>query len=140
MRVLLLFRIQFSATPSSEMDASTLIINSILSVATEGIVSQVHQRQKCGILGLTTATLNPAMFSSIMARTTLASNFRLIIQNGAVAQLGERLNGIQEVRGSIPLGSTNQTKIPNPISIYVALRVQSKPSDVIFHLTVRGSR
>ncbi|MEA2731020.1 MAG: hypothetical protein QOF70_5495 [Acetobacteraceae bacterium] len=25
---------------------------------------------------------------------------------GAVAQLGERLNGIQEVRGSIPLGST----------------------------------
>jgi hypothetical protein len=26
---------------------------------------------------------------------------------GAVAQLGERLNGIQEVRGSIPLGSTS---------------------------------
>ncbi len=26
---------------------------------------------------------------------------------GAVAQLGERLNGIQEVGGSIPLGSTN---------------------------------
>ena len=25
---------------------------------------------------------------------------------GAVAQLGERLNGIQEVRGSIPLSST----------------------------------
>jgi hypothetical protein len=25
---------------------------------------------------------------------------------GAVAQLGERLDGIQEVRGSIPLGST----------------------------------
>ena len=30
---------------------------------------------------------------------------------GAVAQLGERLNGIQEVRGSIPLGST---KSPRP--------------------------
>ncbi len=29
---------------------------------------------------------------------------------GAVAQLGERLNGIQEVRGSIPLGSTNKIK------------------------------
>jgi hypothetical protein len=28
-------------------------------------------------------------------------------QNGAVAQLGERMNGIHEVRGSIPLGSTN---------------------------------
>ena len=25
---------------------------------------------------------------------------------GAIAQLGERLNGIQEVRGSTPLGST----------------------------------
>jgi hypothetical protein len=29
------------------------------------------------------------------------------IKNGAVAQLGERMNGIHEVRGSIPLGSTN---------------------------------
>ena len=28
---------------------------------------------------------------------------------GAVAQLGERLNGIQEVRGSIPLGSIAQS-------------------------------
>jgi hypothetical protein len=27
--------------------------------------------------------------------------------NGAIAQLGERLNGIQEVSGSIPLGSTS---------------------------------
>ncbi len=26
---------------------------------------------------------------------------------GAVAQMGERVNGIHEVRGSIPLGSTN---------------------------------
>ena len=26
---------------------------------------------------------------------------------GALAQLGERLHGMQEVRGSIPLGSTN---------------------------------
>ena len=32
---------------------------------------------------------------------------------GAVAQLGERLNGIQEVRGSIPLGSTN-IQLGNP--------------------------
>jgi hypothetical protein len=28
---------------------------------------------------------------------------------GAIAQLGERLNGIQEVGGSIPLGSTSET-------------------------------
>ena len=30
--------------------------------------------------------------------------------NGAVAQLGERLNGIQEVDGSIPFGSTKSIK------------------------------
>ena len=30
----------------------------------------------------------------------------IIIGNGAIAQLGERLHGMQEVRGSIPLGST----------------------------------
>ena len=28
---------------------------------------------------------------------------------GAVAQLGERLNGIQEVAGSIPVGSTKKS-------------------------------
>jgi hypothetical protein len=28
---------------------------------------------------------------------------------GAIAQLGERLHGMQEVSGSIPLGSTNVT-------------------------------
>ena len=31
-------------------------------------------------------------------------------RNGAIAQLGERLNGIQEVVGSIPIGSTNTIK------------------------------
>ena len=30
-----------------------------------------------------------------------------IARQGAIAQLGERLNGIQEVSGSIPLGSTS---------------------------------
>src|ERR1700722_13122659 len=29
------------------------------------------------------------------------------VQGGAIAQLGERLNGIQEVVGSIPIGSTS---------------------------------
>ena len=35
------------------------------------------------------------------------------VKRGAVAQLGERLNGIQEVVGSIPIGSTKilQSKI-----------------------------
>ena len=30
-------------------------------------------------------------------------------RNGVIAQMGERLNGIQEVDGSIPSGSTKQT-------------------------------
>jgi hypothetical protein len=33
-----------------------------------------------------------------------------ISKNGAVAQLGERMTGSHEVRGSIPLGSTNPIK------------------------------
>ena len=34
-------------------------------------------------------------------------------RRGAIAQLGERLHGMQEVSGSIPLGSTK-----TPISLY----------------------
>ena len=33
--------------------------------------------------------------------------FYINVAFGVIAQLGERLNGIQEVRGSIPLSSTN---------------------------------
>jgi hypothetical protein len=33
---------------------------------------------------------------------------------GAVAQLGERLNGIQEVVGSTPIGSTKLHSVKNP--------------------------
>jgi hypothetical protein len=36
--------------------------------------------------------------------------FPLVIQ-GAVAQLGERLHGMQEVVGSIPISSTNPFKM-----------------------------
>ncbi len=32
------------------------------------------------------------------------------IRDGAVAQMGERCNRTAEVRGSIPLGSTNKIK------------------------------
>jgi hypothetical protein len=42
-------------------------------------------------------------------------------KRGAVAQLGERLNGIQEVVGSTPIGSTN--KIPGS---RFSLRVQTE--------------
>ena len=33
-----------------------------------------------------------------------------MFQEGPVAQLGERLNGIQEVVGSIPIGSTHLSR------------------------------
>jgi hypothetical protein len=35
---------------------------------------------------------------------------RALCRQGAIAQLGERLNGIQEVGGSIPPGSTIKIK------------------------------
>ena len=38
--------------------------------------------------------------------TDLALCYKQVSLDGAVAQLGERLNGIQEVRGSIPRSST----------------------------------
>jgi hypothetical protein len=36
----------------------------------------------------------------------------LPLRRGAIAQLEERLNGIQKVRGSSPLSSTNPRKLP----------------------------
>jgi hypothetical protein len=54
---------------------------------------------------------------------------------GAVAQLGERLNGIQEVVGSIPISSTNsrtstmKTAAERPPFLFVgwAFRDQGRP-------------
>jgi hypothetical protein len=45
-------------------------------------------------------------FDAAIALVSVPS--RSFWHRGAVAQLGERLNGIQEVDGSIPFGSTNQ--------------------------------
>ena len=42
---------------------------------------------------------------------------------GAVAQLGERLNGIQEVVGSIPIGSTMKSKNLCVIEIVPVVRL-----------------
>jgi hypothetical protein len=36
----------------------------------------------------------------------MAQSTTTVVLNGAIAQMGERLHGMQEVRGSIPLGST----------------------------------
>ena len=50
------------------------------------------------------------------AKAADCTSFRVKIfletEYGGIAQLGERLNGIQEVSGSIPLISTNQTTKP----------------------------
>ena len=35
-----------------------------------------------------------------------AASHRRVVEDGAIAQLGERLHGMQEVGGSIPPGST----------------------------------
>ncbi len=40
---------------------------------------------------------------------------------GAIAQLGERLHGMQEVRGSIPRSSTNNGFLPTGTSESVSL-------------------
>jgi hypothetical protein len=38
--------------------------------------------------------------------------------NGALAQLGERLHGMQEVSGSIPLGSTSFSDKRCPMDVF----------------------
>lgn len=51
----------------------------------------------------------PALKGHLPAGTTAGQTAlpgRLRMENGALAQLGERLHGMQEVSGSIPLGST----------------------------------
>ena len=45
------------------------------------------------------------------------------LRNGAIAQLGERLHGMQEVSGSIPLSSTKiQTLAFARVFLYLSLR------------------
>ena len=47
-----------------------------------------------------------SFFSAIFLLDILSHFWYIIICYGGIAQLGERLNGIQEVSGSIPLIST----------------------------------
>ena len=49
--------------------------------------------------------MRPVAGSNPVTSTICSTDF------GAIAQLGERLHGMQEVSGSIPLGSTNQRVI-----------------------------
>ncbi len=45
---------------------------------------------------------------------------------GGIAQLGERLHGMQEVSGSIPLTSTNETT-QYPAFLCITLRIEPRP-------------
>jgi hypothetical protein len=45
-----------------------------------------------------------------MYRTAIRKSARIADTVGAIAQLGERLHGMQEVSGSIPLGSTKSLR------------------------------
>ena len=62
----------------------------------------------------------------------LQENYNNLI--GAIAQLGERLNGIQEVRGSIPRSSTNQF-IDDCLSIKTAT-----DSFILFYLATKHKK
>jgi hypothetical protein len=55
------------------------------------------------VCGYTAALGKKARFAPIEAAATF-------FVNGAIAQLGERFNGIEEVVGSIPSGSTIKIK------------------------------
>jgi adenine/guanine phosphoribosyltransferase-like PRPP-binding protein len=59
-------------------------------------------------------------------------DFPIFVFDGAIAQLGERLNGIQKVRGSTPLSSTITSFNPrrNPVS--------QEPSTLFYRLTILG--
>ena len=51
--------------------------------------------------------------------------------DGAVAQLGERCNGIAEVRGSIPLGSTTVTKKPAQVAGFLLSAADGRQCQVL---------
>ncbi len=58
--------------------------------------------------------------------------------DGALAQLGERLNGIQEVSGSIPLGSTGKPERPMTSLIWTSVLITL--SSVIVFLFMRAGK
>jgi hypothetical protein len=63
--------------------------------------------------GLFDAAVKPAKSSTTgpLAPLQPPGLYAALRTAGAIAQLGERLNGIQEVRGSTPLGSTKRNQI-----------------------------
>jgi hypothetical protein len=66
----------------------------------------------------------------VTSRTGTSRDFS---KKGAIAQLGERLNGIQEVRGSTPLGSTRSLALAVPQCSKLSLKIS-----IICNSVVRG--
>ena len=56
------------------------------------------------------AKIVPRLYGELKILSVKSAKKLRKIEHGGIAQLGERLNGIQEVSGSIPLISTNSTK------------------------------
>jgi hypothetical protein len=61
---------------------------------------------------------------AVIPRARIAARFvpigaaDCLLENGAIAQLGERFNGIEEVVGSIPSGSTTRHSDINRLSCF----------------------
>ena len=61
----------------------------------------------------------------------MAANFKIPPSFGDIAQLGERLNGIQEVVGSIPIISTKLIKQGNTL-LFLYLKIS-----ILAHFSVQ---
>ena len=74
------------------------------------------------------------------SRSTLGTNTGAVPntrrRDGAIAQLGERLHGMQEVSGSIPLGSTTFASLDRAI---LAPRAHADMSGTAFLHSGRGN-
>ena len=97
----------------------------------DGALAQLGEHLLCkqGVIGSIPigSTMNrPQPVSSVVERLVHIEDAggsnpsRATILSGAVAQPGERLHGMQEVRGSIPLGSTMICEAQLPDSTAVA--------------------
>jgi hypothetical protein len=73
--------------------------------------------------------------AALGSQARFAQSERSVLEIGAIAQLGERFNGIEEVVGSIPSGSTTRLFDTARFSVYLdihdisgacARRVQNK--------------
>ena len=72
-----------------------------------------------GLVGAASLRLYPSPSEGALRPNRSRDRF---LENGAIAQLGERFNGIEEVVGSIPSGSTNQPVDITGLSVSLNIR------------------